>query len=61
MMPELLPEECDCYETDIDILEGVETCYTCGTRRYISSERLKQLEKLQYEYDQWCCEQNLAE
>lgn len=45
-MPERLPEECDCEDADLDILTGVETCYTCGTKRYLTSEQLRHREWL---------------
>jgi hypothetical protein len=50
-MPEKLPEECDCEDADLDILTGIETCYVCGTRRYLTSEQLRHREQLQAQWE----------
>lgn len=50
-MPELLPDECDCQDADLDILTGLETCFTCGSRRYLSTEELRHREKLEAEWE----------
>lgn len=60
-MPELLPEECDCQDADLDILTGVETCYVCGSKRWLNSDELRTREKLEAEwaaaYDQMQAEE----
>ena len=61
LMPELLPEECDCQDAELDILTGVETCYVCGSRRWLSGEELREREeaeaRLHAEYDQMQAEE----
>lgn len=46
-------DECDCSEYEhIDPLTGCATCGRCGARRYLSSEQMKEIERLQAEYDE---------
>jgi hypothetical protein len=33
--------ECDCMETDLDILTGIERCWRCGSTRWLSGEEFK--------------------
>lgn len=59
-MPERLQDDCDCHDADLDILTGLETCYACGSRRYLSSDELRHREELEAqwhaEYDRQCQE-----
>lgn len=43
--------DCDCWEYEhIDPLTGCATCGRCGARRYLSSEQMAELSRLQAEY-----------
>jgi len=45
-------DECDCWEYEhIDPFTGCATCGRCGALRYLSSEQMNELARLQAEYD----------
>lgn len=44
--------DCDCWEYEhIDPLTGCATCGQCGSKRYISADQMREIERLQAEYD----------
>lgn len=49
---------CDCEYEDYDVIEGTATCYKCWSKRHVSSEEWRRLEKAQAEYDLMCEEWN---
>lgn len=53
-------DDCDCFNEEVDVIEGYAWCPDCGSRRYLTSqqisERLALEAELQEEYDRQCSE-----